>query len=137
MTNNEKNEGGVFQKIIKQKAKESKTLELLTKFPYNLITNKELMFICDCCALYQAVYQELENVFIFEFNFFEASIIDNNDNDSKFEEILNSPKSDNKYTLELLGVYYNKDEILYFKDQEYFFDDACYSKFIKEVEKMV
>ena len=29
------------------------------------------------------------------------------------------------------------DEILYFKDQEYFFDDACYSKFIKEVEKMV
>ena len=29
------------------------------------------------------------------------------------------------------------EEILYFKDQEYFFDDANYSKFIKEVEKMV
>ena len=29
------------------------------------------------------------------------------------------------------------EEILYFKDQEYFFDDASYSKFIKEVEKMV
>ena len=29
------------------------------------------------------------------------------------------------------------EEILYFKDQEYFFDDASYFKFIKEVEKMV
>ena len=29
------------------------------------------------------------------------------------------------------------EEILYFKDNEYFFDDASYSKFIKEVEKMV
>lgn len=28
-------------------------------------------------------------------------------------------------------------EILYFKDDEYFFDDSNYSKFIKEVEKMV
>ena len=27
------------------------------------------------------------------------------------------------------------EEILYFKDQEYFFDDASYSKFIKEVEE--
>lgn len=112
MKNNEKNERGVFQKIIKQKAKESKTLELLTKFPFNLITNKELLFICDCCALYKATYQE-EKVFIFEFNFFEASIIEDSDNDSKFEEILNSPKTDNKYTLELLGVYYNKDENIF------------------------
>ena len=29
------------------------------------------------------------------------------------------------------------EEILYFKDNEYFFDDASYSKFIKEVETMV
>ena len=145
MTNNEKNEGGVFQKIIKQKAKESKTLELLTKFPYNLITNKELMFICDCCALYQAVYQELENVFIFEFNFFEASIIDNNDNDSKFEEILNSPKSDNKYTLELLGVYYNKDENIFSliyknstKKLSLFVENSCISyKADQNVNKLI
>lgn len=31
----------------------------------------------------------------------------------------------------------NGDEILYFKDNEYFLDDASYSKFIKEVERAV
>lgn len=29
------------------------------------------------------------------------------------------------------------DEILYFKDNEYFFDDSSYSKFIKDVERLV
>lgn len=29
------------------------------------------------------------------------------------------------------------EEILYYKDQEYFFDDTSYSKFIKEVERLV
>lgn len=30
-----------------------------------------------------------------------------------------------------------EDALLYFKDQEYFIDDSAYSKFIKEVEKVV
>ena len=31
----------------------------------------------------------------------------------------------------------DEEAILYFKDQEYFFDDSAYTKFIKEVERTV
>ena len=90
----------------------AKIRELISSFEYEKISCKELIFICNCCSLFKAKFNESEHIFILEFNFFEQSILEDEANYEKIKNILNY--NDNiEYTLTLKGIYYNYNENIF------------------------
>lgn len=90
----------------------TKIRELISSFQYDKISDKEIIFICDCCSLYKAKYNDNEYIFILEFNFFEQSILEEEDNYEKIEKIIKN-EDYMEHTLKLKGIYYNYNENIF------------------------
>ena len=50
----------------------AKIRKLISSFEYEKISCKELIFICNCCSLFKAKFNESEYIFILEFNFLSS-----------------------------------------------------------------
>ena len=95
----------------------AKIRELISSFEYEKISCKELNFICNCCSLFKAKFNESEHIFILEFNFFEQSILEDeanyyNYNENIFSLIYNNDNNDLSLFVDNSLIAYNTDNTL-------------------------
>ena len=95
----------------------AKIRELILSFEYEKISCKELIFICNCCSLFKAKFNESEHIFILEFNFFEQSILEDeanyyNYNENIFSLIYNNDNNDLSLFVDNSLIAYNTDNTL-------------------------
>ena len=95
----------------------AKIRELISSFEYEKISCKELIFICNCCSLFKAKFNESEHIFILEFNFFEQSILEDeanyyNYNENIFSLIYNNDNNDLSLFVDNSLIAYNTDNTL-------------------------
>ena len=95
----------------------AKIRKLISSFEYEKISCKELIFICNCCSLFKAKFNESEHIFILEFNFFEQSILEDeanyyNYNENIFSLIYNNDNNDLSLFVDNILIAYNTDNTL-------------------------
>ena len=95
----------------------AKIRELISSFEYEKISCKELIFICNCCSLFKAKFNESEHIFILEFNFFEQSILEDeanyyNYNENIFSLIYNNDNNDLSLFVDNSLIAYSTDNTL-------------------------
>ena len=95
----------------------AKIRELISSFEYEKISCKKLIFICNCCSLFKAKFNESEHIFILEFNFFEQSILEDeanyyNYNENIFSLIYNNDNNDLSLFVDNSLIAYNTDNTL-------------------------